>query len=75
MLLLLQPPPHLLLQPLAVLLVVGHRRLHSAQLVQQLKDHMKGAFSSSGLLNISLIDALMANTKNIPDSFQTHVEP
>lgn len=35
---LLQPPAHLLLQPLAALLVVGHGRLHPAQLVQQLGD-------------------------------------
>lgn len=36
LLLLLQPPAHLLLQPLASLLVLRHRRLHPAQLIQQL---------------------------------------
>lgn len=41
MLLLLQPLRHLLLQPLALLLVVGQRRLHSAQLIQQLEDDKK----------------------------------
>lgn len=38
LLLLLQLPPHLLPQPLAALLLLRHRRLQAAQLVQQLAD-------------------------------------
>lgn len=41
LLLLLQPPPHLLLQPVAALLVLGDRWLRSVQLVQQLEDDRK----------------------------------
>lgn len=37
LLVLLQPPAHLLLQPAVVLLVLRHGRLHPAQLVQQLE--------------------------------------
>ena len=48
LLLLLQPPPHLLLKPLAAFLVLWHRRLHSAQLVQQLEDDRTGMHFPAG---------------------------
>lgn len=67
LLLLLQPPPHLLLQPEALLLLVRHGRLHPAQLVQQLGDDRarRRMFCSLMLMLFS----------NVPGSFRTRAEP
>lgn len=49
LLLLLQQPPHLLLEALAALLLLGHGQLHVAQLIQQLLGQRgQGDFQQKG---------------------------
>lgn len=76
LLLLLQLPPHLLLEPLAALLVLWHRQPHIAQLVQQLVDNEQSGISMETWENtFSKQTVWMATDRHTPRSFRTCVGP